>query len=424
MQIKFYSIPFYFTIFSFFVPIINHFIGINLGSYLIVLIFLISLISLKISTTYPYYFIFFIVIWLGIILLHTIFKNNVEVFGYMQSFYYSIVFYIFFKNSKKKVTAEQLYKFFSIIYKIILITLLIELLFNVLGKEALFIDFFSNMESSVSKNYQLIASRLFSKISDIDIFSLNSIFFGPQSASILSLLCLLFYNKFEKLNLSGNKILMLFAIFLLLFTYTMTASLIFLIFLFYFVYISKSSTLNNYYIKTIISIFILLFFSRIFNSIFFILSDDETLELYLLVFTQPLFDLSNLNLFELIFGISSTSKIEDYTSSWEFGLIQIIYLTGFLPIVFWFALLFYFLYIFWKIRKYFKLYDVLYLKKFYKLARSSMFVFIVSILSLIHYLSIFSTGYFQLLGFNLAVLFYSIDQFKLHYKESLKKFEL
>jgi hypothetical protein len=417
MQIKLKSFPFYFTCFTLFLPILNHIVGIELGSAFIFIIFLFTLIRLKSSTRYPQYFLFFSLFWLIILGLHFFFKKNLSVFGYMQSFFYASCFYLILKNLKVKISANDIYKFLRVIYLIILLSLLVELGINLVGKESLLMYFFSGKEGIGLKNYQLLPSRVVAQITGLELNSLNSIFFGPQSASILALICLLFYNKFEKLYYRGSTLLTIISFGLLIYANTMTASLICIIFLSYFIFFSKFSRLNNSFYKFLLIFILVFFFTAFINIFFFVISDDVYLDFYLLTWFQPFFDLASLDIGKIIFGIPESAKIENFTISWEFGLIQMIYLVGMLPIIFWGTLSLYLVHLTFRFRKYVTKNNIIHLKIFYQLARSGLFVLLVSMFSLFHYLAIFSTGFFQFIGINLAILFYSIDQFSIHSKQ-------
>lgn len=417
MTFKLSNIPFCITIISFFVPIINHLVGFELSTVLIIIVLLAAILTIKPSTTYPVYFLFFLSLWFVILFLHFVIKKEIAAFGYMQSFYYASVFYLFFKNSIIEITESEFHKKLSLIYKVIFYSLIIELIFNILGKEQLLLELFSGSEARGVKSYQILPSRLLSGIIGLQFNSLNSIFFGPQSASLLALLCWLFFHSYHKLHYPGRRFFTISSLFLLIVANTMTASLIFLIFLFYFVFLSKSSGYNNVVTKIVVVLVIFPFFTKIFQTIFFVLFDDSHLELYLLTWFQPLYDLSKLSGIEFIFGILGSSSLDNYTSYWEFGLVQMIYLTGILPVVFWILLLFCMITFIFKYRKYISSCGSTHMIRYYQLARSSFFLFLVSMLSLFHYLSIFTTGYFQLLGLNLAVLFYSIDKVIVYFRD-------
>ena len=404
--------PFYIVIISFFIPVVNHIFRAELSTYLLIfsLIFLFLIIGKSILI--PKDVFFFALIWLFILLTHLIFKNNFAVFGYMQSFYYFLIFYIMFKENRERLEIKKIIIFLKIIYAIIFFSLLFEWIINLFHLEGILFNLFSGNNVTGVKNYQYLSSRLVNAISGLEYHSLNSIFFGAQSGSILSLLCVLFYNIFDESKILGKRNYFVFSIVFLIFSYTMTATAITLFIFCYFVFVSRSSTLNNKYLKFILATAILFFTGIIVETLFSVLFMGDNLNFYIFVFLQPLFDLSNLTFQKLVLGIDVYESIHDYTVSFELGMVQSVYLVGFLPLLFWFTLL---AYATLRRHKYHnKGIRSLDQKRVDFVVRNSYLVFLVSFISTFHYLSIYSTGYFQLLGLHLALFFLFSQKDKLN----------
>ena len=286
--------PFYIVIISFFIPVVNHIFRAELSTYLLIfsLIFLFLIIGKSILI--PKDVFFFALIWMFILLTHLIFKNNFAVFGYMQSFYYFLIFYIMFKENRERLEIKKIIIFLKIIYAIIFFSLLFEWIINLFHLEGILFNLFSGNNVTGVKNYQYLSSRLVNAISGLEYHSLNSIFFGAQSGSILSLLCVLFYNIFDESKTLGKRSYFIFSIVFLIFSYTMTATAITLFIFCYFVFVSRSSTLNNNYLKFILATAILFFTGIIVETLFSVLFMGDNLNFYIFIFLQPLFDLSNL----------------------------------------------------------------------------------------------------------------------------------
>ena len=391
------------TTISLFIAIIIHLTSFKqIPLFLHAIVFLYTISTIYITKKYNLFYLLFILFWLFILLLHFIFKGSLEIFGYLQYFFYASCFYTILKSSNSLVSPKILLNLLEKIYKIIIFTLIIELIFNLLGLETLLLRYFSG--DSVGKHYQILASRPIMALTGIEFNGLNSILFGPQSASLLLFYFLLLYNPYDKFRNINSKLFFYISVILFFIANTMTLNIIMLIVILYFMFFSKISRLNNLLYKLIIGILILVSGLKIFSILFSAFQDEETLNIYIYLFSQPFVDIFNLSFKHLLFGLAKNEQIRDFTSTWEVGFIQIVYLIGFMPILFFFLINHYL------IRKllFFRKNRFMYID-YYILARHSVFVIIASFLSLIHYASMFSTGFFQLIGLHISIALYSFD---------------
>lgn len=408
MKLKIHNIPYYLTILAVFIQLITHLISFSFITYFHIVTFTITLFFLMPLNRYPSYYIFFIVIWLLIILLHAVFKNNIVVFGFMQSFFYGICFYAIFKYKTDKIEPRELMNNMYKIYGILLITLVAELILNMLGMETLMLDLFSN--KNLGTPYKVLSAKIAKLITGYDLNSLNSIFFGPQSAATLVLICLLFYNPFDKLKPVKKQINFLAALGLYLVCYTMTSNLILIVLLAHFIFFSNHSSLNRPQYKLSIIIILVFGFSVLFGTLFYGFQASEGRDIYLFKWNRSVLDMLDLGTKEFLFGIPTGTSIEKYTVSWEFGLIQVVFMSGIMPAIFLVSLGIFLVVHLVKYNRSSLLQVSLTYRYLYQSARLSVFVFSICILSLIHYASIFSTGFFQLIGFHIAISFYCFDE--------------
>ncbi len=356
---------------------------------------------------YPSYFIFFILIWLLIILLHAIFKNDLTVFGYMQSFFYGICFYIILKYNTAIIKPRELLNSMYKIYGVLLATLLVEFIINLLGKGNLLLDLFS--VEAAGKGYQVIESRILTTTFDYELLSMNSIFLGPQSASMLVFMCLLFYNPFDKLLPEKNWIKMVICLFLYIVCSTMTVTLIFIIFLVHFTYFSRHSSLRKHSAQFLMIFLVLVSGSTLVSVFFYNLGADAFQDWYVERWTIPFIAMFNLGIKEFLIGIPGNVEIGHYTQSHEIGLILVLFISGIMPIVFLLSLASFMLIKLAKYRRSLLLQLSTTYRDLYQSARLSVFIFSLCIFSLVHYAAMFSTGFFQLIGFHIAITFFCFD---------------
>jgi len=411
-----YKFPFGFTTFAIFIPIIVHLLGFEIATFFHFIVFSTTIFFVTRKSRFNAVLFLFVVTWFLILCLHFFFKGDLQVFGYMQSFFYAVCFYALFSSNGRPLSGKTLLQHQYRIYGLLFITLVVEMLANVLRIEHIFVALFS--ENSVGKSYQILTSRILDMVVGYNLTSLNSIFFGPQSASIVIFMCLLFYNPTDKLG--SRKYLLRFLLCVLLFVIsnTMTVTILFIIFLLHFIFSSNNSFLNKPLYKITITT-ILFFTGPAIIAIFFgALQADKYLDIYLYKWTQPVKDLSLLSSKEFWFGISPDSSLSSYTDSWEFGAIQSVYLTGIMPIVFLLILLIYLLVRLIFLRKNAIVYMSENSTLLYQSARLGIFIIGFCFMSLIHYAAIFSTGFFQLIGLHIAIAIYSMDQISnvSHYK--------
>ena len=420
INLKIHNIPFYLTMVALFLLIATHLLSFNFFFYFQIVTLIITIPFIMPLKRYPENLLFFVVFWLMITLFHFIFKHNTFVFGIMQSFFYGICFYTILKYNTNKIEPRELLTNIYKIYGVLLITLIAEFIMNVIGKESLLLDLFSN--PNAGKSYQYLTSKITIQIPGFSIRSLNTVFLGPQSASILTLVCLIIYNPFDKLLYTNLRIKFLISVVLYLVCYTMTSNLILFIVITYLILFSKYSNLNKVGVKAVTIPLITLNFSAIFIVMFYGFQESQGQWLYILKWTQPLHDMLDLSVKEFLLGIPSDVSTSKYTWSHEFGLIQMIYIYGIAPVIFFLSLA---IFIFIQLNKYksFALIQTLSTyRDLYRSTRLSVIVIIVFIFSLIHYASIFSGGFYQLMGFHIAICFYCFDRMKylaLRYKEKM-----
>jgi hypothetical protein len=402
--------PFYITLSSFFVPLFGLFNFPIINHLFLFLTFFLAFLSFNVKLKLPLYFYFFTTLYIILLFLHFFIKSSLDVFGYLQSFFYFICFYLIFKSHDSLISNDFLLRCFKSIIFFFFITLFIELLINIFGfEDSLFL--YLSSDQSFGKQYQKIPSRYINELFGINLSSLNSIFLGPQSGSILAILCLLYFNLFDKLSLNRSLVFSFLSLILLIVSFTMTAFSALIIFVLIFIFFSRNSYINSIYSKFSFILILLLFSSSIIANVFFVLQDPLILEIYLFKWSDPVYELLNFDLNYLFFGIESKKDLSSVAISWEFGLIQIVYLSGILPVLFWLFIYGYAFFKFIKIRRNFCIKFNFYFLDSYAIIRYAFFVFSVSIFSLIHYLSIISFGYFQFLGFILAIYFYLSDKF-------------
>jgi hypothetical protein len=394
MKIK--KIPFLLTLSAFALPIATIYFGEIINFLFAIFYLIVSIYFINFNYKYSHFFYFLVLSLILLFFLSIIIRGNLLYYKYVYFIYYGVLNYVIFSSIKKENNFNYFNLKFISLYKFLLYSLFTEFIFSLIfGAETI-----SNfLTSDISKGYQQLHSRFLNSLTGTNIFTgLNSLFLGPQAASLIILFMMIIFNPYEKSNLLSSRRYFFLALLLFLISPTTT---IFVLLICLIIFKNLKFSFKN--LKYIILAILILFSLK---SILLDLYLDE-LSFYFEIYLMPMYAYFKLNFYYFLFGIPVNSDISDYTINHEWGLFETLILSGFFPIFLFIIVLIFTFYKYKNISYKFNFKS----NKFY-LVQSSIVILVLSFFSLIHYASIFNPGFFQLMGLHLGFLLYTFDDFK------------
>jgi hypothetical protein len=304
------KIPLYITFICLFIPIIQVNIDYNLNRFILLFSALLYLASNNIPKI-KFNMSFLIIIIVGFIIIGFIDSNTFTYSASIVPLLYGLIFYMYL-NTNIVININFYYYHIFVIYKILLTFMFIELLFTLFYSELLF-ELFSSNSNTIVSGYTGVTSK-FIQMLNLNIGGLNSLYFGPQAASSISIAGLVCFYPYDK-NFN-NKKWYIISLFFFVITFTFTTLIMFFMWLLMtIIFFPKCRRI--FVIIMLISLPICAVIYERYMS--HITINGHTLELvYYNSFVEIINAFINLPVNYQLFGIPHTDQITEYTSTFEF----------------------------------------------------------------------------------------------------------
>ena len=411
------NFPYYVTLFSLFLPFIVSQFHIEMHRFLLVGVLFIyvsrGLLKGKLLTNNKYLnasLVFFVTL----IIIDLILGRGLRTFSYSHTYLYIFIFCNIFLFEEKNIDARMLINQSNIIFKVLIVSLVIEFLFLITGNFNLLQMIYPETGMSIVEGFRSYHNR-FSSYFNLGIEGFNSLITGNQIANTIALLSIIWFAPFYIYKPKQNRYFW-FAIsfFLFLVSPTITGTGLFLFSIFLFFTILKNSSINSYN-KIIAILFPLLILGSFsYKFIFLPLLDSAFMSAwYIYGFIYPIQNYFNLDLFYFVMGHSSESYADNFYSN-EIGIIRLAMKIG-IPLIITVGISVLIALIKSNVlfsKEYMS--RVFFTKNFeeYKnysfLAQTNIVIVIMWLLSTFHYLTIFRLGAVQLIAFQFSVSVFAL----------------